>query len=81
MRRTKFQNPSKGYHWCDRCDESSDSAVCPICQKPARWVADTPLRATCAVPVETAPVACSGKIPPAEWFRRMRQQINNLNTP
>jgi len=33
-----------GHHWCDHCDEPSFGAVCQRCRRPARWIADRPLR-------------------------------------
>jgi hypothetical protein len=58
-----------GYNWCDHCDENAFAAkVCPTCQRPTRFVLLEPTAATQPAP----------KIPAHEWFRRMREAVENV---
>ena len=77
MRRWTVEPPLHGYHWCDHCDESAYGPVCLTCRNPARWVPDHARRVTRT----RGTVKTLEKISPAEWFQRMRDQINQLKTP
>jgi hypothetical protein len=65
---------SHGYHWCDNCDENTfAAATCPTCQQPARFIPlpqELPTR-------QLSPQQPVPKIPAAEWFRRMREVVQN----
>jgi hypothetical protein len=66
---------SCGYNWCDHCDENVFEAVtCPTCQQPARFVATEPPEPASRQLSPQPPVK---KIAAAEWFRLMREAVNN----
>jgi hypothetical protein len=65
----------RGYNWCDHCDENTFAALtCPTCQQPTRFIAAEPPEPSARQLSPQHPVP---KIPAAEWFRRMREAVDN----